>query len=292
MSGSVNQMQMRVWILTAMLAPLAHASGAGWATMLLAAVVLLPLAALPVPRKPPGKLLLWLGWGSVAAAAAVLLPASGSYWPGRSSEIVVPLVLLLLAGLTQNETRSANAAGILGWGVGLMGAAVWVLAMKEVRPAWLRPQLTSWNGSLVFPMLLPVLFRSQMPGRKNWLFLAAGLAAILGILVQGNLSLGIAGQQNAPFYEMAGSLRVGSLSRLEPMVSLLLTFSWYSLALALVMAGKSYLCQIGLTGRTALWLTVMAMGGGILFGVQDEIKDAAKIGILVWLMLPKISCEK
>ncbi len=257
--------------------------------MVLAAAVFLPISVLPGNFEGLSKPLLALEWASTVLAVTVLLPASGSYWPGKGSEVAVPLVLLVLAGLTANESRGANVAGMLGWIVGLMSAAVWVLGMKGVRAQWLQPERMPWREELILPLMLPALMKIWKKERTARAALGIGvMAAVLGILVQGNLSIAVAQQEAAPFYLMARSLRLGSLSRMEPLVSMLLTFSWFSLGLYLVMAGKAFLVRAGIKEHYALWMTVAAAGGLIVINMQDTMRIAAKAAVVLWIVAPML----
>lgn len=287
----MNRRQKNAWLLTAMLAPLAHAAGAGWLSIALAAGVLLPLTMLPGRFEGLSKPILWLEWGSVILTAGLLLPNSGNYWPGRASEIVVPVTLLVLAGLTENVRRGANVAGTLCWMTGGLFLFILYTGIQGVRMQWLKPEPIAWNQVLILTMLLPRLaLLWEVPQKKSgYAILWIGLIGIiLGILVQGNLSAMVAKAEDAPFYLMARSLRMGSLTRLEPVVSLALTFSWFCLSLYLVMAGKTFLRMAEVGPKAALWGTVGAVSGAIMINMQDKLHIVQIVALILWVLTPSL----
>lgn len=291
----MNSRQKNAWLLTAMMAPLAHAAGAGWLSMTLAAGALLPFSLLPGRFEGLSKPVLWLEWGSVVLAAALLMPASGAYWPARASEIAIPVTLLVLAGLTENVRRGSNVAGVLCWMT--MGLFLFIsyMGIQGVHLEWLKPEPIPWNQTLMLTMLVPRLaLLWEMPRKKSeatYLWIGV-IGLFLGILVQGNLSVQVAQAEEAPFYLMARSLRMGSLSRLEPVVSLALTFSWFCLSLYLVMAGKSFLRMAGEGSKPALWGTVGAMCGAIAFNMQDRLRIVQIAAVILWIVMPCLHFQK
>ena len=284
--SAMTRRQGAAWLLTAMLAPLAHASGLGWTNLALYAAAALPLWLLPGKMDGLPKPILLLEWGSVILAGASILPASGSYWPGRASEQVVPAVLLILAAMTGNVRRGANAAGILCWMTGILGAIVLYMGTQGIELRWLRPVPVVWNPVLAGTMLLPGLsvLWPEKPGKS--MCGIAVLAAVLGVLVQGTLGAEAAEMLSAPFYEMARSLRLGSLSRLEPVGSVMLTLSWFALCLYLVMGARTLLEEAGIGEQKALWTGTVAMC--LLIGMKETTKLPAQplwSGIL-WFGIP------
>ena len=279
--------QAAAWMLLSLLAPMCHASGAGWGSVLLASAALLPLSTLPgdFDRLPPWAL--WLEWGTVVLTAALLLPESGGDWPGRYSKPVVALVLLVLAGLSHSPGRSARACAALAMLALPMVLLVGLLAGKELRLCWLCPGEPRWEMGLLLPLLLPRLQLLWKERGKTPVLLTAGLgAAALTALVQGILSPRVAAMESAPFYQMACSLRLGSLSRLEPLVSAVLTFSWYALSAYLVMAGAALLTRTGLEQGRAVWLSAGAMAALILSGWQLPRWSLLALALLGWILTP------
>lgn len=282
----MTRKQAGAWLLTAMLAPLARVSGAGWTTIAASAAIALPLWLLPGCFETLPKPILFLEWGSVILAGMEILPAAGSCWPGAQSETVVPVVLLLLAAMTENVPRSANAAGILCWMVGILGAAVLCMSVQGVRLNWMQPAPLQWNPQLLLVLLLPGLSSCWPEKPRKSLLGTAAMAVVLGVLVQGSLSAAVAGRLEAPFYEMARSLRLGSLSRLEPVCSIMLTLSWFALCLYLVMAAKTILEASGIQGKPALWAGVIGMGLGVILHTKSRL-PAWPLGTgILWVFLP------
>lgn len=292
--SKINSRQKNAWLLTAMLAPLAHAAGVGWMSMVLAAGVLLPLSMLPGNFQGLSKPLLWLEWISVVLAGGLLLPDSGNYWPGRASEIVVPVTLLVLAGLTENVRRGANVAGILCWMTGGLFLFILYTGLQGVHMQWLKPETIPWSRILILTMLVPrlsILWDTRRTAGRTFLWIGI-LGMILGVLVQGNLSAQIANGEDAPFYLMARSLRMGSLSRLEPVVSLTLTFSWFCFSLYLVMAGKTFLQMAGVCSKAALWSTIGAITGTMFINMQGKLHIVEFAVMILWILTPYLHFRK
>lgn len=291
----MNSRQKNAWLMTAMMAPLAHAAGVGWMSMALAAGVLLPFAMLPGSFEGLSRPLLWLEWGSVILAGTLLLPAAGTYWPARASEIVVPVTLLVLAGLTENVRRGSNVAGILCWMTMGLFLFIFYMGIQGVHMEWLKPEPVLWSQTLILTMLVPrlSLLWEGTEKKSGSVFLWIGvIGLLLGALIQGNLSAQVAQTENAPFYLMARSLRMGSLSRLEPVVSVALTFSWFCLSLYLVMAGKTFLRMAGMEPRWALWRTVGAMSGAIAFNMKDKLHVVQIAAVILWIVTPCLHFKK
>ena len=287
MSDSVmTGRQASAWLLTAMLAPLAHEAGAGWSSVALYAAILLPFWLLPRSFENLPRPILWLEWLTVILSAAAILPASGSYWPGSQSETAVPLVLLTLAAMTGTLHRSVNLGGILCWMTVLLGALIFYMSMQGVRLPWLRPAPIRWKRSLLLVLLLPGLSALwPVPCKKSFWGIAL-LGAVLGVLVQGNLSASAAETLRAPFYEMTRSLRLGSLTRLEPVGSVLLTLSWFALALYLLMSAKTLLERAKIPPNEALFACNIALFIALLLqeaAASDALSCAAAV---LWFAVP------
>ncbi len=277
-----------------MMAPLAHATGAGWFSIALAAGVFLPLTLLPGSFESINTPLAWLEWISVILAGCMLLPASGNYWPGTASEIVVPITLLVLVGLTENVRRCANVAGVLCWIIGGLFLFIVYMGIQGIHVEWLKPNPIPWEPTLILTMLMPrlsILWKKEekTTGSTGWLG-AVGIA--LAILVQGNLSAAVASQENAPFYLMARSLRMGSLSRLEPVVSLALTLSWFCFAMYITMSGKKMLEIAGVKEKWALWGTVGTMCTALLIGLADKRYFVQIPVTILWVVIPFFYAKK
>ena len=119
---------------------------------------------------------------------------------------------------------------------------------------------------------------------------------MLGVLVQGNLSVSAAGKLRAPFYEMARSLRLGSLSRLEPVGSVMLTLGWFALALYLLMSAKTLLERAEIPSEQALFACKIALFFALLLQETGNTAALSCAAMILWFAVPflnfKISRKK
>lgn len=281
--------QMSVWLLAATSAPLSAASGAGWAAVALAGLAMLPLTCLS------GR-----GWSGIGGATAVveaiwlslvaglMLQNSAVFWPGSRSGWFVPLVLTMLITLTKPEA-APRAGAVVGLCLAALYVPVLVGGAAQTKVEWLPAHPGSWTQTLLLALLLPSLWglwREQTSGVGHTLTATAVLGILFAALVQGILSPAVAQAQPNAFYEASRTLRLGVLSRIEPVAAVATTLGWYALgsllhstAVCLAKQGGICTCKAGLgsamiTGSAAIWR--ISIPGYLTVGVS----------LLLWVLVP------
>lgn len=288
--------QMTVWLAAAMSAPLAHFSGAGWVAVGLAALAMLPLTLLP--REGWGNLgermrmveFLWL-----SAAAGLLLENSGVYWPASQNEVFVPLTLLVLAVLTK-LTAAPRVGTVVGMCLAVLYLPVLFGGAAQVELRWLAPASDGmWSGPLLITFLLPALagiWRREKQGRGQTLALCGGIGVLFGLLTQGILSPHVAAGLPDAFHQMGRSMRLGSISRIEPIVAVAVTLGWYALCSFLLSSAVQLAKGTGMGERTAVLAAAAIAAGVILARVQ--LPDAAVVilSLFLWVLVPACTPKK
>ena len=271
--------QHTLWLLAAASAPMAHFSGCGWLTALVTAVVILPLTLIPkswegMPRVLALLQIFWLG-----AVAGLLIQNSAAYWPSNQ-KWVVPLTLLALAVATPK--RAAPRIGtVLAFCIGLLALPVAVSGAAHIEPKWMSGRIGSWPTALTLVFLLPSL-PAAGEERKIGRSIPVALAAILlAVLVQGTISLEVAGRVEDPFYQTARTL-----GYLEPVAAVGMTLGWYAMAVyllhnAFVIAATS---EIG--HKTASVLPAGTALAALLLKWQPSVQICTVLSALLWVLIP------
>lgn len=246
--------QNTVWLLAALAAPLAHFSGSGWLTAVLAAFIVLPLSLLPKDWSDMHKPLAIIQIGWLGAVAGSLLTASSAYWPS-DNHWAVPVTILALAAWT-GTAAAPRIGAVIALCMALLSIPTVLSAAAHIEFAWLAPGLGEWPWGLTLALLLPNLPAGEGSGRKGILYggiLAAGLSA----LVQGTISATVAGEVNDPFYQTARAL-----GYLEPVVASAITLGWYAMIAYLLQSAKIIAKE---SGMDSMWASVLATGTATIF---------------------------
>lgn len=259
------------WLAAAMAAPLAHFSGGSWLTLLVAGTIIGALNHLLPHRQQTGKGVGILEPIAVTLLMACLLPASSLYWPGKWSEAVVPAGILALS-LWASGRQPERVCGFLLPLMLLILLPVGAAAIRTGQIQWMEPADMKLELLLVPILLLPRILDNGNTGKWYWGILAFGV--LVGVMVSAVLSPGIASMLNDPFRQMGRTLTLGAASRFEPVISMFMTFAWFSLfALALSRTGK---------GR---WIAAPA-AYALSFLHSDWIRlSAVALTVILWLYL-------
>lgn len=270
--------QHTLWLLAAMAAPIAHFSGGGWLSGVLAALVLLPLTFLPRSwefSKPVAVAqLLWLG-----IVTGLLLPGSAAYWPSDNTT-VVPLTILFLAALTGNHAAPRIGA-VLAMCMALLSIPVWISAASRIEPSWLAPAARPWPWSLSLVMLLPALPASGEGGKGRRGISVLVLTVTILALVQGTIGSNAAFSLQDPAYQTARSL-----GHMEPVAASALTLGWYALSSMLL---QSAFVTAERSGISRKWASVLVQGTTtvlVLFPQQPDARFVSVISLFLWVITP------
>lgn len=157
--------QNTVWLLAALAAPLAHFSGSGWLTAVLAACAVLP-SLLPKDWTGLNKPLAIIQIGWLGAVAGSLLTASSVYWPS-DNHWAVPLSILALAAWT-GTAAAPRIGAVIALCMALLSIPTILSAAAHIEFAWLAPSLGEWPWGLTLALLLPNLPSGEGGGRRGF----------------------------------------------------------------------------------------------------------------------------
>ena len=259
-------------------------------TVLLAAGAMLPLTVLAgdglkrLSRIEGAVELLWTG-----IVLGTLLRVSGANWPGKGSELAVPLTLLVLALATGDREKSLRACTGLFWIVLIPAilAAGTVAAKAEL--GWLTPEPNSWTGGLIAALLLPALNGADDGSRNGIPAGVALIAAVLGVVIQGGLGIKAGEELASPLYELGRCIGNGGF---EIVISVILTLSWYGFAAMGLRAAGRFGEIVGLEEGKGRFMVFVAAAAVCMSG--REISDWILISgcLILWVLLPLLHPEK
>lgn len=279
----------RGWLLAAMAAPLAHASGAGWMAGAVLAMLILPLSRrIGIGWQRMGKPVLFaqLVWMSVMLG--ILLKSGGDYWPAPRA-YVVALTLLVLAALPISRERSARIGAVLLWAVVLLFVPIGLCALGEIRMDLLMPRWDGWAWAMVPGLLLPGLYGLVQEGndgiRRKTLAVAGAFAVAMGILTQGMVGEQICRMENAPLHVAAQTMRLGGLSRFEVIVSMAMTLGYYATASYMMECAKAVACRLGANGKGLPWCVAAVSASSMLWANGSPGRWAAGC-VAAWCIVP------
>lgn len=275
--------QHTLWLLAALFAPLAHDSGTGWLSALLASAAVLPLSLLPKrwtgqPKPLAVVQMLWLG-----AVAGVLISGSAAYWPS-DNDLVVPLTILALAALT-NSLAAPRLGAVLALCIALLSIPAAIFGAAKIEPVWLRPEVGEWPWALTLVLLLPNLPAGGGNPRSP---LYAGIAAVLlSALTQGTISSNVAASVPDPFFQTARTL-----GYLEPILAAAMTLGWYAMTIYLLESARTIAAESNMMPK---WATVLTLGtavGIIRLRVQLSATYLALLSTFLWVFSPFLTKMK
>ena len=282
---SPNNRQMLCTCL-AVLAPLAHFTGAGYMAVLLAAGAMLPLTILAgdgLSRMSKAECALEMIWLGLVMGS--MLSASGANWPGEKSEFVVPLVILVMAAWTGGYEKSERASAALFWLAAVPLAVLTAVLIGRAELNWLTPEAGTWSGNLIAALLLPALngVRKETGGKTA---VTVGLIAVLlAAIIQGGLGKNAAQVQASPLYETG---RCAGKGGIEILISVILTLSWYGFASFVMRTTECFGEKLGIGGmESRIGVAVIA---GIMIFTECAVREWALISgcVILWILLPML----
>lgn len=272
--------QHTLWLLAALSAPLAHFSGGGWLTALLASAAVLPLSLLPkrwkgIPKPLALVQLLWLG-----TMAGAILSGSAAYWPSDNN-LVVPLTILALAAFT-DSMAAPRIGAVLALCIGLLSIPAAISGTGKIELAWLRPVLGEWSWALTLVLLLPNL-PAGGGSRRSSAYIGI-MAVLLSVLTQGAISANVAASVPDPFFQTARTL-----GYLEPIIAAAMTLGWYAMTVYLLEGARIIAAESAIMPQ---WATVLGTGtaaGAVLLRVQLNAPYWSLFGMLLWVLTPLLT---
>jgi len=272
--------QHTLWLLAALSAPLAHYSGAGWLTALLASAAVLPMSLIPKvwtgqPKPLAAVQMIWLG-----AVTGALLSGSAVYWPS-DNDLVVPLTILALAAFT-DSVAAPRIGAVLALCIGLLSIPAAISGAATIEPEWLRPEIGEWPWALTLALLLPNLPAGGGNRRSPY---DTGIAAVLlSALTQGTLSSNVASTVANPFYQTARTL-----GYLEPIIAAAMTLGWYAMTVYLLESARNIAAESDVAQKWAAVLPIGTATGIVLLRVQPDGPYWSLFGLFLWVLVPLLS---
>ena len=272
--------QHTLWLLAALSAPLAHYSGAGWLTALLASAAVLPMSLIPkawkgMPKPLAMVQMLWLG-----AVTGALLYASAAYWPS-DNDLVVPLTILALAAFT-DSMAAPRIGAVLALCIALLSIPAAVSGAARIETAWLHPELGEWPWALTLVLLLPNL-PAEGGNRRSSIYI--GIAAVLlSALTQGTISSNVASSVLDPFFQTARTL-----GYLEPIIAAAMTLGWYAMTVYLMESAKIIAAESDVAQKWAAVFPIGTATGIVLLRVQPYTPYWSLLSLLLWVLAPLLT---
>lgn len=290
-----TERQIRGWVIAAAITPLAHASGCGWFVTALATITFLPLSMIWMNGwKNIGRFLCVLEFLWLIPVLAYLGKSCGAYWPAKN-ELAVPITILILSAVSTQVDKEAKVGAVILCSMVLLSVPMLLSGISEIQTPWLRPDASTWSWELTAGLLIPGLSGLwNTAGRRN-----TGMAAAVAIfalaaatITQGVLSPAICNQESAPLYTLAQTLRLGGLSRFEPLVSVAITFGFYAACSFLICCAGTFGERLGMKRATAsIIVTLIAIGVMLLRVPENDVVLTAGC-VIGWFLVPIIGLKK
>ena len=299
MSGKdLGEKQLKLWLVTAMSAPLAQTvGGMSWVTVLVTGIVC--GGFLFVIRRAREGICNFPGWLSALAQIWLLirllylLGEAENCWQADQSGAFVPLILLLLGGLSacKGMKAAAGVACILFYFIAAGYGATAVASVKSMQYSWMFTGVSGVQPRLIAAFLHPavmLLFSGERrPLGPVLLGGLAGVGGILALLINGVLSAGMAAGYQNSFYEMSRSVSfLGSVERIESLTAAILVLGWF----AMFSLHFSALSEVRGTdekhGNLPAWIALLA-AAFYLFGVKvdDLVSLTADVTLCLLVVL-------
>ncbi len=294
LENEANERQIRAWAFAATIAPLAHASGCGWLSAIVASCVFLPLGIAGMDGwKKMGRILLAIEFVWLIVALSYLVQSIGQYWPTKN-EVAIPIMLLLLAGVSCQIRRNAKVGAILLCSMVLLFIPILLCGISDIQVQWLKPQCNKWGWGLIPVLLIPGLSGLWNPSGKRNAQACVGLAVLgtsLALITQGVLSPKICTEGSAPLYTLAQTLHFGGLSRFEAIVSMAVTLGDYAMTSFLVCCGAQIGSRLGLSRGAASWMVILISVVLLFIEIPWSGVMMSFGSVICWMILPMI-CVK
>ncbi len=299
MNHKISGYQMRLWIITAVIAPVVFFSDGSWLGVLTTGFLLCGFCwlALRFGFHWEGRIyrLLQILW--LCVLLSQLLPYSASCWPtAKRAFPTVPLVLLALAAMAARGSYKSIAGGIgvLYWVVVILIGIVIIAGCRDLRTEYLVAQNAIPKDIFFLIFLIPAVasFISCSKGGKGVLWLLPILAAGISAWTAGSLSPELAVWVSWPFYEAAKSVQLLDVAkRFEALVSVGVTVGNYGLYCLLLCAIYSLGDRFD-KGREAVTICALIAGSIMLAGIKLPINVMVAVSFVLWIFLPLLGVFK
>lgn len=290
MKQTLPENEYRPFLTMAMVVPLAQAvSVSSWVSVLTVGLPSIFLAMFVKPEKSPPWLAL-MQWTGIVILTSEYLHWTWGCWPEEGTELLVPVILLILAVLAcmKGEAAAGRAAGVLRYGTFFAIGAVLFSGAGELEINRLAPQWRMDSVSVIPLLLLPALGGESNNKNAAWaagilLYTAAVSAVTTGVM-----------QYKGDFYQLSRSLSIfGVAERFESITAAAMTLSFFSLlAFLLSRGGAAWECLGGTTHTLGTLLAgILAL---ILYLTGLRLPQIILTeGILVlWVVLPFLTSLK
>ncbi len=287
--------QIRGWVIAAAIAPLAHASGCGWFVTVLAVIGLFPLSMLWMNGwKNMGRVLSVVEFLWLIPVLAYLGKSCGAYWLAEHA-LAVPITILILSAVSVQVERGAKIGAVILCSMILLAVPILVSGVSEIQVQWLKPYAPTWSWELAAGLLIPGLSGLwNAEGKRNTgMAMAVAIIAVgTAVITQGVLSPRICSQESAPVYTLAQTLRLGGLSRFEPLVSVAVTFGFYATCSFLVCCAGTFGERFGLKRSTASITATLAAIVILLLRIPSNQIVLTMGCVIGWFLMPIIGLKK
>lgn len=247
-----------------------------------------------------GRVLLLLTALWTLMTLANTAPGATAAFPGGETDLLAPVVLLLLAALAVRKGVDAAARCAAVAAPVLAGLYLLLLAaaLPGLKTSWCVP----WQDSEAAldagaSMLLPcaALFLTEWAGEEThtpgllWIVL---LPAAMALTAAGNLSPAVTREEALPFYTLTKSLRLLSvMERFEPVLSAALYLGLFCMAALLCAAcEKTLVAALGFGRAEWLPFALCAAGYGLSFAARGLPQAVWSAGATVfWGGIPVLA---
>lgn len=294
MSGSkITSAQLTVWIITALIGPLAFFSDGNWMFTLLAAVLLSLLNWLAVRfgKHWEGPIYAFVQMLWISVLLSQILTFSADCWPtGQRTYPVIPIAMLVLAILTaiKGEKSAANSVSVLFWVSALLLGIVILFGISNVITSNLKPEIQMSNSQILLVLALPAVTGMLNKERSTILpfVVVAAVAVCISLWISGTLSQQIAEQLQWPFYSAAKSVQILDVAkRFEALVSVGVTIGNYALYSMMLCAAGSIGQPFG-DKKRVIAVTGIVAGVLMLAGLRVHPTASVIICLILWVLFP------
>ncbi len=299
MNEKLSSHRLGAFLVVAMSGPFVYLAGRqSWVSLLTVSAVCLLCAWIALSR-PTHKIVtkpIWcvLEYASLVAACIAASQWSATIWPTGQAWPAVPLTLVALATVSSwfGANRAAKGVGVLFWLITILYSSLLAFGLRNVETAYLMPKWETLLPLSWFIFLLPCAaqFLPREEDKKSGIYapVLLGMALLLTLWAEGNLSAGAAKQTGWPFYEAGESIRLfGVANRLESFISVGATVGFYGLY-CLLLSGAGHLAEQAKKGwgKYGVLLGGLLCASGVLLSWQISYFVLVAGAFVLWVALP------